>query len=82
LLIGLNGKYSFKDLSREEAHSLCSLAVDFRLAQIADGNKSIHGMIPKSIFTKQSRLALCLSLTAKESAFGKGLVEMLFASPL
>ena len=41
-----------KDLSREEAYALCCLAVDFRLTQIVDGNKGIHGMIPKSIFTK------------------------------
>ncbi|MCL1874808.1 MAG: acetamidase/formamidase family protein [Synergistaceae bacterium] len=41
-----------KDMSREEAFALCSMAVDFRVTQIVDGNKGIHGMIPKSIFTK------------------------------
>jgi acetamidase/formamidase len=41
-----------KDISREEAYALCSLAVDFHVTQIVDGNKGIHGMIPKSIFTK------------------------------
>ncbi len=39
-----------KGLSREEAYSLCSLAVDFRVTQVVDGDKGIHGMIPKSIF--------------------------------
>ncbi len=39
-----------KGLTREEAYALCSLAVDFRVTQIVDGNKGIHGMIPKSIF--------------------------------
>jgi len=39
-----------KNLSREDAYVLCSLAVDFRVTQIVDGNKGIHGMIPKSIF--------------------------------
>ena len=39
-----------KNMSREEAYVLCSLAVDFRVTQIVDGNKGIHGMIPKSIF--------------------------------
>ena len=41
-----------KGLSKEEAYSLCSLAVDFRVTQVVDGNKGIHGMIPKSIFKK------------------------------
>ena len=40
-----------KGLSREEAYSLCSLAVDFRVTQVVDGDKGIHGMIPKSIFS-------------------------------
>ena len=39
-----------KGLSRKEAYSLCSLAVDFRVTQVVDGDKGIHGMIPKSIF--------------------------------
>ena len=39
-----------KNLSREEAYALCSLAVDFRVTQVVDGNKGIHGMIPKEIF--------------------------------
>jgi acetamidase/formamidase len=39
-----------KNLSDEEAYALCSLAVDFRVTQIVDGNKGIHGMIPKNIF--------------------------------
>ena len=39
-----------KGLSREEAYVLCSLAVDFRVTQVVDGNKGIHGMIPKDIF--------------------------------
>jgi len=40
-----------KSLSREEAYSLCSLAVDFHVTQVVDGDKGIHGMIPKSIFS-------------------------------
>ncbi|GHV33207.1 amidase [Synergistales bacterium] len=43
-----------KKLSREEAYVLCSLAVDFRVTQIVDGNKGIHGMIPKEIFVKET----------------------------
>jgi acetamidase/formamidase len=41
-----------KGLTKEEAYSLCSLVVDFRVTQVVDGNKGIHGMIPKSIFKK------------------------------
>jgi acetamidase/formamidase len=39
-----------KNLSREEAYMLASLAVDFRVTQVVDGTKGVHGMIPKSIF--------------------------------
>ena len=39
-----------KGLTREEAYSLCSLAVDFHVTQVVDGDKGIHGMIPKGIF--------------------------------
>ena len=39
-----------KGLTRTEAYALCSLAVDFRVTQVVDGNKGIHGMIPKAIF--------------------------------
>jgi acetamidase/formamidase len=39
-----------KHLTREEAYSLCSVAVDFNVTQAVDGTKGIHGMIPKSIF--------------------------------
>jgi acetamidase/formamidase len=39
-----------KGLSREDAYSLCSVAVDFNVTQAVDGTKGIHAMIPKSIF--------------------------------
>jgi acetamidase/formamidase len=41
---------SEKKLSREDAYLLASVAVDFRVTQVVDGTKGIHGMIPKSIF--------------------------------
>ncbi len=40
-----------KGLSRDDAYALSSLAVDLRVTQIVDGNKGIHAMIPKAIFT-------------------------------
>ena len=42
-----------KKLTREEAYMLASVAVDFEITQLVDGTKGVHGMIPKSIFTKK-----------------------------
>jgi acetamidase/formamidase len=39
-----------KHMTREDAYALCSVAVDFNVTQAVDGNKGVHGMIPKSIF--------------------------------
>jgi acetamidase/formamidase len=39
-----------KGLTRLDAYSLASIAVDFRITQVVDGNKGVHGMLPKSIF--------------------------------
>jgi acetamidase/formamidase len=32
---------------------LASVAVDFRVTQVVDGTKGVHGMIPKEIFLKK-----------------------------
>jgi acetamidase/formamidase len=39
-----------KHLSRDDAYMLSSVAVDFNITQLVDGNKGVHAMIPKSIF--------------------------------
>lgn len=39
-----------KGLTRLDAYSLCSIAVDFRITQVVDGKKGVHGMLPKEIF--------------------------------
>jgi acetamidase/formamidase len=39
-----------KKLGREDAYMLASVAVDFRVTQVVDGTRGVHGMIPKSIF--------------------------------
>jgi acetamidase/formamidase len=39
-----------KGLSAADAYSLCSLAVDFEVAEAVNHVKMVHGMIPKSIF--------------------------------
>lgn len=40
-----------KHLSRDDAYMLASMAVDFDITQLVDGNKGVHAMIPKNIFT-------------------------------
>ncbi|MCH9673620.1 MAG: acetamidase/formamidase family protein [Gammaproteobacteria bacterium] len=37
------------NLSREQAYSFCSLAVDFRVTQTVNGEKGIHGMLKKGV---------------------------------
>lgn len=37
-------------LSKDEAYSLCSVAVDFRITQVVDGPKGVHAMLPRTIF--------------------------------
>ncbi len=39
-----------KKLSLDDAYMLASVAVDFRITQVVDGTKGVHGMIPKEIF--------------------------------
>ena len=40
----------FPKLSRQEAYMIASVAVDYQVTQVVDGNKGIHAMIPKDIF--------------------------------
>ena len=39
-----------RGLSKQEAYVLSSIAADFEITQLVDGNKGVHGMIAKSIF--------------------------------
>jgi acetamidase/formamidase len=39
-----------KHLSRDDAYMLSSVAVDFDITELVDGNKGVHAMIPKAIF--------------------------------
>jgi acetamidase/formamidase len=39
-----------KDLSEDEAISLISVAVDFGITQVVDGNWGVHAVIKKSLF--------------------------------
>ena len=40
-----------RGMSRDDAYTLCSLAVDLRVTQIVNGVKGVHAMLPKSLFT-------------------------------
>ncbi|MBV9538543.1 MAG: acetamidase/formamidase family protein [Acidisphaera sp.] len=37
------------NLSREQAYQFCSLAVDFRVTQVVNGEKGVHGMLRKKL---------------------------------
>ena len=39
-----------KGLSAEDAYSLASIAIDFRIAEVVDAVQMVYGMIPKKIF--------------------------------
>ena len=41
-----------KHLDRDDAYMLASVAADLHITQVVDGNKGVHMMISKSIFTK------------------------------
>ena len=38
-----------KNLSREDAYALTSVAIDLEITQLVDGTKGVHAMIPKSL---------------------------------
>ena len=44
-----------KHLTRDDAYMLSSVAADLNITQLVDGNKGVHAMIPKAIFTGASR---------------------------
>jgi len=39
-----------RGMSRDDAYTLCSLAVDLRVTQIVNGVKGVHAMLPKALF--------------------------------
>jgi acetamidase/formamidase len=42
-----------KHLSRDDAYMLTSVAGDVDITELVDGNKGVHVMMPKAVFTKQ-----------------------------
>src|SRR5262249_9783733 len=41
-----------RHLSRDDAYMLASVAADLSITELVDGNKGVHMMIPKAIFTR------------------------------
>ena len=41
-----------KQMSRDDAYVLCSIAVDLHVTQLVDGTKGVHAMLAKSIFSR------------------------------
>ncbi len=42
-------------LDREDAYTLCSLAVDFRVTQTVNGHKGVHGLLRKALIDGHPR---------------------------
>ncbi|HJT17149.1 MAG TPA: acetamidase/formamidase family protein, partial [Thermoanaerobaculia bacterium] len=42
-----------KHLSRDDAYMLASVAANLEVTEVVDGNKGVHMMIPKAIFTSK-----------------------------
>lgn len=40
-----------RGLTWDEAYSLASIAIDFRITQVVDGPRGVHAMLPKELFT-------------------------------
>jgi acetamidase/formamidase len=40
-------------LTAAKALSLCSIAIDFRIAEVVDGTQVVAGAVPKSLFRKR-----------------------------
>jgi formamidase len=45
-----------RDLSRDDAYSLMSIATDFTVTQVVDGKQGVHARIPRSIFPPEEPL--------------------------
>ena len=48
-------------LSRDDAYSLASIGVDFRITQMVDVQNGVHAMIPKSIFAADYRKTIAIA---------------------
>ena len=53
-MIALLGEHG---LSRQDAYTLCSLAVDFRITQTVNVSRGVHAMLPKSLLQQTASSA-------------------------
>jgi acetamidase/formamidase len=44
-----------RHLTRDDAYMLASVAADLSITELVDGNKGVHMMIPKAIFTSTTK---------------------------
>jgi acetamidase/formamidase len=42
-----------KHMTRDDAYMLASVAADLHITQVVDGNKGVHMILSKAIFTKE-----------------------------
>jgi acetamidase/formamidase len=50
-----------KHLSKTDAYMLTSVAVDVDITQLVDGNKGVHALCPKAIFTESKNVPMIAS---------------------
>ena len=43
---------SEKQMNRDQAYILCSVAADLHVTQLVDGTKGVHAMLAKSMFAR------------------------------
>ena len=53
-----------KHMSREDAYMLTSVAADVDITQLVDGNKGVHVMCPKRIFTESKSVPMIAAATS------------------
>lgn len=58
-----------KQLTRDDAYMLSSVAADLSITQLVDGNKGVHAMIPKSLFVGQKGTGDAITLE-RTACFG------------
>jgi acetamidase/formamidase len=57
-----------KQMTRDDAYQLSSVAADLDITQLVDGNKGVHAMIPKAIFVSSSAAATDDLVTLERTA--------------
>jgi len=56
------------DMDPLDAYSLCAVAVTFRVTQVVDGNKGVHGMLAKDLFAPELRQRVSITAPRQRGA--------------